>query len=202
MSIEDHRTPPPAPRDTSRRGPVLAAAIVALVAGGLLVAVLTTRGDDEVAGALPNEPSAAPPTTVTPATTVNPQPELVSRLHEILRERQRAYRERDTELLTTIYTIDCPCLESDSNAIRELLSNRYVWVGGASSFRVRRLERVTNRQWLIIGTFSSEPLRIETESGHLVRSEPGGSELFQFVLAKPVGSDQWLLGRASSYKEG
>src|SRR6266545_1453900 len=192
MSIEDHPTLPPARRGPSRRGPVLAGATVALVAVGLLVAVLTTRGDDEVARALPNE-SSATPTTVAPTTMVNQRTELVSRLRAILRERQRAYRERDAELLSTIYTIDCPCLESDSNAIRELLSNRYVWVGGASSIQVRRLERVTNRQWLIIGTFSSKPLRIETESGRLVRSEPGGSELFQFVLAKPVGSDQWLL---------
>jgi hypothetical protein len=201
MSIEDHPAQPPAPRGPSRRGPVLAGAVATLVAVGLLVAVLMSRGGGEVAGAIPNEPSAAS-TTLTPTTTVNLRTELISRLREILRERQRAYRERDAELLSAIYTVDCPCLESDSNAIRELLSNRYVWVGGASSIRVRRLERITNRQWLIIGIFTSEPLRIETESGRLVRSEPGGSELFQFVLAKPLGSDRWLLGRASSYKEG
>lgn len=198
---DDYRsTQRPAPRGLSHRGPVLAGAIAALVAVGLLVAVLMTR-DNEAPSALPTEPPAAP-STIAPTTTANPQTELVTRLREILRERQRAYQERDAELLSTIYTIDCPCLESDTNAIRELRSNRYVWVGGASSIRVRRLERVTNRQWLIVGSFSSEPLRIETESGRLVRSEPGGSELFQFVLAKPLGSDRWLLGRASSYNKG
>jgi hypothetical protein len=202
MSIENNQPQPPSPRIPSRRGPALAGVIVALISVGLLVAVLATRGDDEVAGASANQPTVKPTTTVAPTTTINIRNELVSRLGEILRERQRAYRERDAEGLSTIYTIDCPCLESDSNAIRELVSNRYFWVGGASSFRVRHLERVTSRQWLVIGIFSSEPLRIETESGRLVRSEPGGSELFQFVLAKPQGSHQWLLGRASSYKEG
>jgi hypothetical protein len=64
------------------------------------------------------------------------------------------------------------------------------------------LERVTARMWIIVADFTSEALRIETESGRLVRTEPRGSDLFQFVLAMPTGSSQWLLGRASSYENG
>jgi hypothetical protein len=180
--------------------PRLLAAIAVLVAVGL-IAVLVARDDEETVATAPAQ-SAAITTTQAPTTTVQLQTELVSRLREILHVREAAYRERDSERLTGVYTVDCPCLESDSNAIRELLSERYVWVGGSTSIQVRRLERVTNRQWIIIATFKSESLRIETESGRLVRSEPAGSELFQFVLAKPQQSDQWLLGRASSYKDG
>jgi hypothetical protein len=113
-----------------------------------------------------------------------------------------AYRKRDPELLREIYTVDCPCLESDSNAIRELIREDYVWVGGETSIRVRSSKQVTESMWIIIADFSSEPLRIQTVSGRTVRNEPGGSDLFQFVLAKPSGSTQWLLGRATSYKDG
>ena len=66
-----------------------------------------------------------------------------------------------------IYTVDCPCMKSDSNAIRELVSEDYVWVGGETSVRVRRLERVTSRMWIIVADFTSEPLRIETKFGRL-----------------------------------
>ena len=55
--------------------------------------------------------------------------------------------------------------------------------------------------WIVVADFNSEALRIETESGRLVRTEPLGSDLFQFVLARPMGSTQWLLGRASSYEK-
>ena len=184
------------------RGPLrpLLVLLIAGIAAGLLFVVLATR-DDRSADASGTGPSSLPASAGT-TTSIDPEAEVVSRLQEILRRRQAAYRERDPELLKEIYTVDCPCLESDSNAIRELLSEGYVWVGGETSIRVRRLERVNNRMWLVIATFKSESLRIETESGRLVRSEPRGSDLFQFVLAKPVGSDQWLLGRASSYKDG
>jgi hypothetical protein len=93
-------------------------------------------------------------------------------------------------------------LASDTNAIHELISANYIWIGGEASIRVRRTERVTARMWMVIADFSSEPLRVETQSGRLIRSEPRGRDLFQFVLAKPAGSTQWLLGRASSYKDG
>ena len=105
-------------------------------------------------------------------------------------------------LLSAVYTVDCPCLEGDTNAIEELVGKHYRLVGGATSIRVRRTERVTGRLWLVIADFESAPLRIETEGGKLVRQEPAGSDLFQFALAKPVDTTEWLLGRASPYKDG
>jgi hypothetical protein len=67
---------------------------------------------------------------------------------------------------------------------------------------LRRTERVTERLWLVIADFESAPLRIESAGGELVRQEPAGSDLFQFALAKPVDAAEWLLGRASPYKDG
>jgi hypothetical protein len=103
---------------------------------------------------------------------------------------------------SAVYTVDCPCLEGDTNAIKELVGRNYHLIGGATSIRVRRVERVNSRLWLVIADFDSAPLRIETETGDLVRQEPAGSDLFQFALAKPVDATEWLLGRASAYKDG
>ena len=173
-----------------------------MLAGGLLFAVIMASEDygDETPI---SESSRAPATRSSPTTTrVDPEAELVARLREILARREAAYNKRNPGILMEIYTVDCPCMKSDSNAIRELVSEDYVWVGGETSVRVRRLERVTSRMWIIVADFTSEPLRIETKSERLVRTEPRGSELFQFVLARPMGATQWLLGRASSYENG
>jgi hypothetical protein len=166
----------------------------------LLFAVLAV-GDDDGSDRVVRSDRSDATLSKTPS-TVGPQTELVARLEEILARRGVAYRERDPEILKEIYTEDCPCLKSDSNAIRELLSEDYNWVGGKTSIRVRHLERVTERMWIIIADFTSEPLRIETASGRPVRTEPRGSDLFQFVLARPTDSNQWLLGRASSHETG
>jgi hypothetical protein len=173
---------------------------VGVVIGVVLVSVLLGRSDSEE----PTTPASdSPATSAAPMTTgPNLETELIERLQGILAERDEAYRRRDPAMLKTIYTVDCPCLESDSNAIKELLSKDYVWVGGETSIRVRRTEQVSSRLWLIIADFDSSTLRIETESGRLVRAEPSGSDLFQFALARPPGSSGWLLGRATSYEDG
>jgi hypothetical protein len=140
------------------------------------------------------------PTTSAPTTTVDPKVEVVARLREILRVRDRAFKERNPELLTTIYTSDCPCLEGDRNAINELLRENYLLIGGSTSIRPERLERVNDRLWLVDATFYSAAARIETESGKLIRKEPAGRDQAQFAMAKPARSAQWLLGRATSFR--
>lgn len=174
-------------------------AILAL--GGLLFTFFVARNDDEVANGSGSD-VRDPPSSSQTATTVDEKEELVSRLEEILAIREQAYRSRDPRILDEIYTVDCPCRKSDSNAIRELIKENYVWVGGETSIRVRRAERVNERMWIIVADFRSDALRIETESGRLIRSESQGQDLFEFVLAKPVGSTRWLLGRASAFEDG
>ena len=174
--------------------------IVVILAVASLFTVFVLRDDDAATATSPSGVSGPSPSP--PMTPIDSKSELVARLKEILAMRERAYQDRDLKVLKRIYTIDCPCLKSDSNAIRELIRRNYVWVGGETSLRIRKTERVSARMWIVIADFGSAPLRIETESGRLVREEPQGQDLFQFVLAKPVGSTQWLLGRASSYEDG
>jgi hypothetical protein len=200
MRNEDHPATASEPqRPKALRGAWILIALLAI--GGLLFGILVIRDDDGSDVASRNsEPNVTAFLQTT--TSADPRTELVSRLEEILARRELAYQSRDPDILKEIYTVDCPCLKSDSNAIRELISENYKWVGGEISIRVRSLERVRERMWILIADFTSEPLRVETESGRTVRIEPRGSEVFQFVLARPVGSSQWLLGRASSYESG
>lgn len=197
MQNEDHQTPS-AP---FRRLPAMGL-VAALVSVALLVAALVIRGDDD--HVVRTAPTLTPSSSeaVTPSTTVNPRAEIVARLREILRIRDKAFRDRDAKVLNNIYTSDCPCLEGDRNAIRELQTKNYNIVGGATSIRVRRVERVSGRLWLVIADFRSAPVRVESEEEKLIREEPEGSDLFQFAMSKPTDSNEWLLGRAMAYQEG
>jgi hypothetical protein len=201
MQLPDHPTPPPpTPRGPSRAVWTAAITTALLLATG--AAVFATRGTDPPAGRPPPAPSSPPATAAATTTTIDPRTEVVARLREILKVRDKALHDRNAQLLSAVYTVDCPCLEGDANAIKELVAKKYHLIGGTTSIRVRRVERVTSRLWLVSADFDSAPLRIETESGELVRQEPAGSDLFQFALAKPVDATKWLLGRASSYKDG
>jgi hypothetical protein len=203
MQLQDRpATPPPTPRGPSRAVWITATATALLVAA--LAWFLTARSDGDAVGSpAPPPPSSVPATTASPTTTtIDTKTEVVARLREILRVRDKALQDRNADLLSDVYTVDCPCLEGDKNAIKELADKDYRLVGGATSIRVRRTERVTERLWLIIADFESAPLRVETAGGELVRQEPAGSDLFQFALAKPVDTTEWLLGRASPYKDG
>jgi hypothetical protein len=173
--------------------------LVAMILVALFGTLLWTRQEDERV----TSPSAATPSSVEALptrTTRDTRDEVVERLRQILQVRDKAFRERNAAILTSLYTTDCPCLEGDRNAIRELTENNYHVVGGTTSVRVRRVERVTDRAWLVIADFRSAPLRIEAEDNRLIREEPAGSDLFQFALSKPTGSQEWLLGQATAYK--
>jgi len=175
---------------------VLAATFVVALLGTLL----WTRQEDERATS-PSTATASSVESLPTSTTRDTRDEVVERLRQILRVRDKAFRERNAGILRDLYTIDCPCLEGDRNAIRELTENNYHVVGGATSVRVRRVERVTDRSWLVIADFQSAPLRIEAEDNRLIREEPAGSDLFQFALSKPTGSQEWLLGQATAYRD-
>jgi hypothetical protein len=105
-----------------------------LVVGGLAFAVFAVRDDGRAVRASRGEVVNSPLTSHA-TTSIDEQTEIVPRLKEILAERQRAYRIRDPKVLEGIYTADCPCLESDTNAIRELISADYIWVGGETSIQ-------------------------------------------------------------------
>ena len=183
---------PLAPSSTTRR--LIAISLAASLAAVLVVVISIAGEDDQVTLATPEylEPStsAAVRSTSTPG-------EVVSRLREILRIREAAYRSRNPDLLLSIYSSDCPCLVSDQKAIYELLQRAYMWDGIETSIEIRRVTKLQERLWTVTALFSSKALRIETENGKLIRKEPAGSDLFEFTLVKPRDAHGWLLGRAS-----
>jgi hypothetical protein len=174
--------------------------LVATLLIALLVTRLWTRQEDERVTPASTATSSSVEALPT-STTRDTRGEVVERLREILQVRDQAFRERNAKILKDLYTTDCPCLEGDRNAIRELIDNNYHVVGGKTSVRVRRVERVTDKAWLVIADFRSAPLRIEAEDNRLIREEPAGSDLFQFALSKPTGSQEWLLGQATAYRD-
>jgi hypothetical protein len=99
MPNEDHEVH----SATSRR--LLAAGLVTILLVGLVLTVLVTREDGRATGStVASASSAALPTT----TSLDTRTEVSRRLTEILEIRDKAFRDRDSELLNDIYTVDCP----------------------------------------------------------------------------------------------
>jgi hypothetical protein len=197
MANEDHGSASRPPRTISRRAWMPAALIGVLVA---VIAVLAvTRHADPGTTASPSTPAPASTAAVT-TTTVGEREEVVTQLRAILRTRDRAYLQRDTDLLREVYTTDCPCLRGDKGAIQQLLKDNVVWVGANTSVQVRKLERVNDRLWIVVANFVASPFRIETESGELIRAVGGRSELFRFALRRTT-SNKFLLGFAGPVDE-
>jgi hypothetical protein len=159
--------------------------------------VFATRGEDPPAASLPPAPSSPPTTAAATTATINPRTEVVARLKEILKVRDRALETRNANLLSSIYTVDCPCLQGDTDAIRRLKQSRQVWRGVATSISVEKLERVNDRLWIVNALFVAAPFQVENESGELIRTTPGERNLTRFALARPVGYQEWLLGHVS-----
>jgi hypothetical protein len=161
-----------------------------------LIALTVSITEDTSIG--PVLESASSSSTYAATTTVRDDyPQVVSRLRDILRIREEAYRSRSSRLLRPIYSLDCPCLKSDEAAIQELLRARLVWKGIDTSIEVQHASRINKRLWTVDAIFRSGPLRIESEEGTLVRIEPEGSDLFRFTLIRPPQAEHWVLAMAS-----
>jgi hypothetical protein len=126
---------------------------------------------------------------------------LSERLLEILRARERAYAVRDAAVLDTVYAVDCPCLRTGRAAIARLRADDAVWRGRSFSLGVERLSRVTDSLWIAIAVVRRDSFRIEGEDGGLVRAVPAARERYRFVLVRPPGRADWLLGHASLVEE-
>jgi hypothetical protein len=112
MSNEDHK----AQSGVSAR--LLAVGLVAILSAALVLAVLLTRDDGRVERATLPPPSTA---TIPTTTSLDSRTELTGRLVEILKIRDRAFQDRDSEMLKDVYTGDCPCLEGIRTQSRSLL---------------------------------------------------------------------------------
>jgi hypothetical protein len=155
-----------------------------------------TRSDAKSTAVLPSQTASVTSTTA-PTTTLEPRDEVIDRLREILRIRDRALAKRDANLLETIYTVDCNCLSQSRGLIRRLRKEHVVWNGLSTSLKVQQVEKVNDRLWMVIGILSTSTARIEDESGNLIEIAPGENDRFRFAVAKPVDSQDWLLGYAS-----
>jgi hypothetical protein len=183
---------PPPDVSSSRRRLLVLTLIGCLAAAVFAVARVVEDGPET------NIQSSTSTTADNAATrTTLEETKIVSRLRDVLSVRDRAYRERDPDVLESVYTTDCPCLKGDQGAIRQLLKDNAVWVGATTSIRIRKVEKVNDRLWVVLAIFDGSPFRIETESGQLIRAVQGRSELFRFVLAKPARDARILLGFAA-----
>jgi len=202
MQFQDQQqTPPPTPRGPSRRSAWLVAVAATLFLVIAVAAVLVTRSDGEAAGSSAPEPSS-PQTTASPTTTmIDTQTEVVARLREIIRVREEAFARRDPNLFDQVYSDDCPCLEAGRKAIAALVRANVVWKGRSVSVLVQSTERINDQLWEVVGLFSSQPFRIETEEGALIRRAPAERIRYRFLLFRPAKGEQWLLGNASVLKE-
>jgi hypothetical protein len=192
MSIHEH--------DPGSRSSALTRGFVALILIGVLVAGVAVFGTVKRADPASQESPSASTQPRVATTTIGEKEEVTVRLREILRVRDRAYRDRDAGLLEKVYTTDCPCLRGDRAAIRQLVHDNAVWVGSSTSVRVQKLDKVNDRLWVVVASFVGSPFRIETESGSLIRAVEGKSELFRFALARTT-KDELLLGFAAAVDE-
>jgi hypothetical protein len=189
MRLQDYRVPSTFARDLIILGVVVVLVLVVLISG-----TSTTYEDD------PTEPVPGSVTSVSEGRSSRPTQgsEVVSRLREILRIREEAYRSRSPEMLHSIYSNDCPCLRNDEKAISELLSREHIWEGITTSIDVQSVVKVNDYIWIVRALFRSEPLSILAKDGKLVRTEPAGSDLFVFTLVKPQEDQEWVLGSVSA----
>ena len=181
-------------RRTPRRAFILAA-LLGCLALAVVVAALTSQADPSGPDSVSAQPSSSLAVTTT---SLAEKDAVVSRLRDILEERDRAYRERNIDLLRRVYSVDCPCLRGDGDAIRQLLKDDAVWIGASTSVRVKKLEKVNDRLWIVVADFVASPFKIETETGDLVRAVDGRTELFRFVLARPAAGKTLVLGFAAA----
>jgi hypothetical protein len=178
MSMDDRPQSPQPSAGGSRRGLMMAALISGLAI--VVVAIALTRDPEPAAKEQPSAPISSGIAATT--TSIPEEDEVIARLRDILKARDRAYRARDVDLLKQVYTTDCPCLRGDGDAIRQLLKDNAVWRGVSTSIRINKLEKVNDRLWVVNADFVASTFRIETESGNLIRAVEERSEPFRFVL--------------------
>jgi hypothetical protein len=169
-------------------------ALLALMASVIIVGAVISRAEDQSSPPLTRNF----PDSQTTVSTISPQVEVTSRLREILSTRDRALLARNAALLSRVYTVDCSCLKAGRALIAQLRKERIVWKGVETNIAIRSSEAVNDRLWIIVATVRTPPVRVETETGRLVRIVPSEQNVVRFALARPRDEEEWLLGHASN----
>jgi len=155
---------------TSRQLLTVIGLLAALVSAAIFVPLNET--DERSVGGTPEALPPSTPRIAKPSSTS--RTEIISRLREILRIREEAYRSRSSDRLASIYSRDCPCLSNDRSTIDELLRKKHIWDGVETSIEVRRVTKLNERAWTVVGRFRSEVLYVRTEDGRMVGTERAG----------------------------
>jgi hypothetical protein len=195
---DQDRQSSPTPGGLSRHLLLVGLVVMTLAVGVLLFAFVR---DDPVS---PASPPSAPPSAekVTPSSTtiLGSRNEVVARLREILQIREQAFRERDASLFEDVYTSDCSCLRAGRDAIAALKKENVRWRNRSVSIDIQSATSINDDLWEIVATFFSDPFRIETEEGVLVREAPAERLRYRFLLVRTSDADSWRLGNASLVK--
>ena len=197
MPKDDPQTPSEAPPLVTRRSQVLVVCLVVVVALLAAIGVVVTRTENVTSS--PSSTGAPAEVATTTTTAASKEDEIETRLREILKVRDRALLARNAELLDKVYTIDCGCLKDGRALIRQLRKEKVVWRGVTTKVTIQEAEEVNERLWTVVATVETPLVRIETESGKLIRNVPPERNLVRFALARPQGEREWLLGHASSF---
>jgi hypothetical protein len=160
--------------------------------------LLIARGDNQAATSPPETSLTA--TTTAPSTTAIPDTknEVITRLREILQVREEAFSKRDASLFDDVYTSSCSCLRAGRDAIAALRKEKILWQDRSISIEVQSARSIDNRLWEVVALFVSDPFRIETEKGELVREAPAERLRYRFLLVRTSDTEPWRLGNASS----
>ena len=175
--------------------------VAGLVLLGVFTVTLRMNESNRTNAPLATAGTDDPGKSTVPSTTIVTRDEVVSRLHQIFRIRDRAIQTRDARVLSDIYTVDCPCLQGDQALIKRLRSEKLVWSGIEVSLIIEDVKQVNDRLWIVNALVKTSNFEIRRESGASVRVVPSGQEHSRFALSRPVGQDVWLLGQASVLAE-
>jgi hypothetical protein len=187
------------PRPTTggpTRRHLVAGGLVALIVVGVAVGLIIR---DENRQSAPSSTTSGPRVSMAPTTTTSqsPRAEVIARLQQILKIRERALGERNANLLDSIYTSDCSCLKAGRDAIAALKRENIIWRDRSISIEIQSTKRINDRLWEVSALFKSEPFRIETEVGRLVRESPAERLRYRFLLVRISKQEPWRLGSAS-----
>jgi hypothetical protein len=201
MRKNDPQSPQSASGKSSRRGRTSAVLVTLIVALSASIGFLVLRTGNDDLFQLPSKQTMGNSAISSTSVSIpSARLEVTSRLREILQVRDRALLSRKVDLLTGIYTIDCECLEDGRALINQLRKENIVWRGVRTEVAVTSAEEVNDRLWLVVATVETPPVRIETESGRLIRIVPSERNRVRFALAKPKNERDWLLGHASTFE--
>ena len=135
MPNEDQHAPSVA--DGTSRRYLFAVPLMAVVIGAVLF--VTTRSDDS-GNTSSSSPSGSETTLASTTTrTSDSKNEVVTRLREILKVREQAFRERNAALFEKVYSSDCTCLRAGRDAIAALKKERFC--GKTGQFRLKFSQR-------------------------------------------------------------